>query len=68
MISKNNIWMIVGVVILLVLVVTTPGWKTVLGLDVSFNSGKYLPALILLGALGGLVLFVTMGKDKEDED
>ncbi len=68
MINSKNIWMGVGLVILLVLVVTTPGWENVLGLNASFDMGKYAPALVLLGVLGGLVGFVVMGGDKENKD
>jgi hypothetical protein len=56
-----------GFIILIFLVVTTPGWQEVLGFNLDFSElglGRYVPALILLGFMGGLVGFVLIGGDK----
>ena len=53
----------VGLVILVFLVVTTPGWQEVLGVNVgTLNTGRYMPALLLLGFMAALVAFVLLGK------
>lgn len=55
----------VGLAILVFLVVTTPGWQEVMGLNFDFDMGKYAPALILLGFMGALIAFVLVGGEKE---
>ena len=56
-----------GLAILVFLVVTTPGWKEVLGFDFGFDMGQYAPALILLGFMGALIAFVLVGGDKNGD-
>ncbi|MBR9689499.1 MAG: hypothetical protein GOV01_01205 [Candidatus Altiarchaeota archaeon] len=65
-VNERQIWMGAGFVILIFLVITTPGWKEVLGvnLDLGFL-GRYAPALILLGFMAALVGFVLVGGDNE---
>jgi len=67
MTSSKNIWMGAALGILLILIITTPGWENVLGFSADFNFGKYAPALVLLGVLGGLVGFVMFNGDKEEK-
>jgi|GEM_PF-2951044 len=66
--SEKHIWMGFGAIILIFLVVTTPGWQEVLGLNSDISSfgtlGEYMPAIILLGFMGALVAFVLIGGDK----
>lgn len=67
-ISERHVWMGFGAIILIFLVVTTPGWQEVLGFNFDLSAfgalGEYMPALILLGFMGGLVAFVLIGGDK----
>jgi hypothetical protein len=65
--NERHVWAGVGLVILVFLVVTTPGWKEVLGFNFSFDMGKYAPALILLGVMGALLGFVLMGGKQGDD-
>lgn len=59
-VNEKAIWMGFATVILIFLVITTPGWKEVLGFNISLDFGEYLPALILLGFMGALVGFVIL--------
>ena len=62
--NEKKIWMAVGLIILLLLVVTTPGWQDVLGLNFEFDLGKYMPAILLLGFMAALIGFVLIGGEK----
>ena len=64
--EEKNIWIGAGLAMLAFLVVTTPGWKEVLGVG-STSFGKYVPALILLGFMAVLVAIVFMGEGGEED-
>ncbi len=66
--SSSKIWMGIGLALVLFLVVTTPGWKDVLGVKGSFSLGGYAPALILLLIMGGLLGFMLMGGSSGKEE
>ena len=53
--------------VLVFLVITTPGWKEVLGLNFEFSLGEYAPMLILLGFMAALVGFVLLGGGEKSE-
>lgn len=57
-----------GAALIIFLVVTTPGWRDVLGIQGSFSLGGYAPALILLLIMGGMVGFMLMGGGGGGED
>lgn len=65
--SDNKMWMGLGAGVVVFLVVTTPGWKEVLGMPELSLSG-YAPALILLLAMGGLLGVMLMGGSDGGED
>lgn len=56
-----------GFGILTFLVITTPGWKEVLGFNFDISLGKYAPLLIILGFMGALVGFVLIGGGEKSE-
>jgi len=58
--ENRNIWYLAGLALMLFLVVTTPGWKEVLGVNIDF--GKYGPAIVLLAIMGGLLAIVLGGE------
>jgi hypothetical protein len=55
----------VGLAILVFLVITTPGWREVLGFNLDFELGGIAPALILLGVMGALLAFVLIGGENK---
>ena len=65
--ADNKIWMGLGAGVVIFLVVTTPGWKEVLGMPELSLSG-YAPALILLLAMGGLLGAMLMGGSDGGEE
>ena len=62
--KSEHIWLGIGIGIVLFLVVTTPGWKEALGVNLNSNFGKYAPLLVLLGSMGGLLGVVLLGKEE----
>lgn len=66
--KKNSLWIAVGVLIVLFLLVTTPGWKEVLGISGSLSLGGYLPAILILVVMGGMMAFMLMGGEKKDDE
>ena len=60
--------MALGAVLVIFLVVTTPGWKEVLGVSGEIGLGGFAPALILLLIMGGMLAFMMMGGSKDGED
>ena len=58
--TDNKLWMGLGAGVIIFLVITTPGWKEVLGMPELSLSG-YAPALILLLVMGGLLGVMLMG-------
>lgn len=67
--SDNKLWMGLGAGVVIFLVVTTPGWKEVLGMpEISLSLSGYAPALILLLVMGGLLGFMLMGGSGNEED
>jgi hypothetical protein len=59
--SEKKVWAGIGLALILFLIVTTPGWKDVLGIGTLPNFGALAPALLLLGFMGALLLFVLIG-------
>ena len=57
--AEDKIWLGIGIAILLFLIVTTPGWKEVLGINIDLSG--YLPALFLLLIMGGILAIVMFG-------
>ncbi len=64
--NEKLIWIGLGIAIVLFLVVTTPGWKEVLGIG-NLNLGQYGPAFVILGIMGGLVAIAFMGGGSEED-
>ena len=65
--NEKTIWIGFGMAVLVFLVITTPGWKEVLGLNFEFSLGEYAPMLILLGFMAALVGFVLLGGGEKSE-
>ena len=65
--NEKTMWMAFGFAILAFLVITTPGWKEVLGFNFDIDLGKYAPVLIMLGFMGALVGFVLIGGGEKSE-
>ena len=66
MMDEKKLWLGAGIGVVLLLVITTPGWEKVLGFEL--NIGGYMPAFILLGFMGALVLFAMGGGGGGGED
>ncbi|MBR9680116.1 MAG: hypothetical protein GOU99_03650 [Candidatus Altiarchaeota archaeon] len=63
--DQKMMWTGAGIGVVLLLVITTPGWEKVMGFEL--NLGGYLPALILLGFMGAMIFWaVGGGGSKED--
>ncbi|HDR53662.1 MAG TPA: hypothetical protein ENN60_03270 [archaeon] len=65
--NQSKIWIGIGAAVVLFLVVTTPGWKEILGISGEFSLGGYAPALLLLLMMAGLLAIVMMGGEKKPE-
>ncbi len=68
--TKLNFWALLGGALLLLLIVTTPGWKEVLGLSnlklsIADKAGV-LGALLLLAFLGALLFFAIKSGEKSN--
>ena len=67
--DDNKMWMGLGAGVVIFLIITTPGWKEVLGMpEISLSLSGYAPALILLLAMGGLLGAMLMGGSGGDEE
>jgi hypothetical protein len=61
LVNERQVWVAGGLGLLVLLVVTTPGWQEVLGIGGELSLGQYAPALLLLGFMAALVGFVLIG-------
>ena len=66
-VNERHVWMGAGLGILGLLVITTPGWQEVLGLNLSLDLSGIAPGLIILGVMGALVAFVLLGGEKKGD-